>query len=401
MLKATRLLNQITKSFFRKILVSQGFIEEDFYLKGEVYGYSDKQYFCFKDDLETGTTICFIELYVYGYEWYVEKFCLCNDYILLIEPYMTNTVHVQWKFSILESDAIKIPISYVVNNNFEDSKFLHEKISNLSSAIRFGDRNDLQSLLDFPWLKEMQATVSHIFAYYNVHEFFYIAPFYNICQILISGFIKSRNEIEEWAYLNTNIEDFSNSNVQQLRSDKTIDDKFKLHDFVNLYLNPFNPMIYSKRHEENIAIISISTLVALCQNTYLSDGNAASQKTQFFEIFNGLDQLDWSTIFSNSWHDKPDGKRIRCAEVLIPCSIPVEYIEHIYFKSNIAKNMFLNSLKEIIILMEINEPEYFFLPRFSSLGIASFSYTYTYTEETIDGFIEGVNSISKVQPNLF
>ena len=53
-----------------------------------------------------------------------------------------------------------------------------------------------------------------------------------------------------------------------------------------------------------------------------TDGNAASEKTIFYEDAADLDALDWDCLEAEYWTDFDDGARKRCAEALVPVRIP-------------------------------------------------------------------------------
>lgn len=55
-----------------------------------------------------------------------------------------------------------------------------------------------------------------------------------------------------------------------------------------------------------------------------TDGNAANGPTNFFNDVSRLADLDWDCIRSDYWNDFPDGVRIRCAEVLVPDTVPFD-----------------------------------------------------------------------------
>ena len=76
----------------------------------------------------------------------------------------------------------------------------------------------------------------------------------------------------------------------------------------------------SRRREiqSKLAILCINKSALLFDGAVFTDGNAASRDTEFFGDCRHLDQLDWACIRAPYWNDFPDGKRKRCAEVLVP-----------------------------------------------------------------------------------
>ena len=110
-----------------------------------------------------------------------------------------------------------------------------------------------------------------------------------------------------------------------------------LHDYVPLYVTPTNPMLFRKRDiQSELAILCISKGVLLFDGAVFTDGNAASADTQFFGDCRHLDQLDWACIRAPYWTDFPDGKRRRCAEVLVPDRLGLEHVDRVVVSNAVA-----------------------------------------------------------------
>ena len=110
-----------------------------------------------------------------------------------------------------------------------------------------------------------------------------------------------------------------------------------LHDYVPLYFTPLNPMLSTRRGiQSQLAILCISKGVLLFDGAVFTDGNAASAGTQFFGDCRHLDQLDWACIRAPYWPDFPDGKRKRCAEVLVPDRLGLEHLQRIVVSNDAA-----------------------------------------------------------------
>lgn len=121
-------------------------------------------------------------------------------------------------------------------------------------------------------------------------------------------------------------------------SDRTVNNRrVKFHDYVPLYFNPKNPMLYRiKDIQDEIAILCINREVLFSEKVLIADGNAASSTTSFYKSVGALKKLDWNIIRSEYWSDFVDGKRIRCAETLLPDEIATTQIEQIFCYSNIS-----------------------------------------------------------------
>ena len=121
-----------------------------------------------------------------------------------------------------------------------------------------------------------------------------------------------------------NKKDISNSSVQ--------DKRLLLHDFVPLYFNPRNPMMFSQKDNQNIIVLEIDKNILLNSNVKFTDGNAASKDTLFFTDLVNLKRLNWDCINSDYWSHFEDGKRIMCSEVLVPKLIKVDSIKKIHLR---------------------------------------------------------------------
>jgi hypothetical protein len=129
------------------------------------------------------------------------------------------------------------------------------------------------------------------------------------------------------AYKKASPKDISDHDVQKWRE---LNDPIygrKIHDYVPTYINIKNPMLYVKRNIQNeLCLIEISLSVLSNDNYIFTDGNAASQNTKFYNLNEDLKQLPWEVLDSSYWSDLEDGKRKRCAEILIHPSIEPKHI---------------------------------------------------------------------------
>lgn len=101
-----------------------------------------------------------------------------------------------------------------------------------------------------------------------------------------------------------------------------------VHDAVPLYFVSRTPTLYARRHlQKNIFFVVVDKDVLFSQGVRFSitDGNAASKVTHFFNSLSSLQTLSWEVIYANNWVDHPDGKRKRCAEMLVYPKISTEY----------------------------------------------------------------------------
>jgi hypothetical protein len=126
------------------------------------------------------------------------------------------------------------------------------------------------------------------------------------------------------------VEDISNREVNARRSSITIDG-ISLHEYVCFYFSPRNPMLYALRHIQNeIILIGVAPQLLLHSSTIFSDGNAAADDTKFYRGTSMLDNLDWDIINAVYWNNYHDGRRIKCAEILVRTKVGMRYIKRIF-----------------------------------------------------------------------
>jgi hypothetical protein len=152
-----------------------------------------------------------------------------------------------------------------------------------------------------------------------IEELYYMTSIDNLQSIIQNG-ILSHNR-------SRNIEHRSIANVEvQQRREKICVDDLPLHDYANLYFAKKTPMQYSiKDRESEICFICIENKILLLDGVYFSDGNAASDATNFYNDLNNLDKVPWDVIRASYWSNYKDGKRRRNAEVLVPHEISPKY----------------------------------------------------------------------------
>ena len=162
--------------------------------------------------------------------------------------------------------------------------------------------------------------------------------------------------------------DISDYGVQERRQYKR-DPIFKkpLHSYASLYFNPRNPMLYRLRAYQNeLVILGVNPKVLRYDGTIFTDGNAASSITRFYSGLDDLDLLPWNVIFGNPyWYKHEDGKRIFCAEVLVPKQIEPYDIDRIICNNkllfdNICNAITYSTLEEVNEELEIQIDRRFF-----------------------------------------
>lgn len=142
--------------------------------------------------------------------------------------------------------------------------------------------------------------------------------------------------------------DISDMNVQDRRSNRWLGE-LPLHDYVPLYFTPRNPMLYRRLNiQDDIAILCMDSHLLMEEGTCFTDGNSASNGTQWSNQLEDLSQLDWNCIRGEYWTDFEDGRRKRCAEALVPNQIPANRIQRIYTRNRRAQWDVINALPHFV-----------------------------------------------------
>lgn len=152
-------------------------------------------------------------------------------------------------------------------------------------------------------------------------EYYYLLPHKNLCSVLAHG-ILSRNELKRLGFPSV---DISDPEVQCLRARTERIYGRQIHDYAPLYINPKNPMLYVRRDRQHEFVILVVSMAVLTDSNHVyTDGNAAVASTVF--SIRRVNSETEKVLKSKYWSDFPDGKRRRCAEVLVYPKVAPEYI---------------------------------------------------------------------------
>lgn len=156
-------------------------------------------------------------------------------------------------------------------------------------------------------------------------QLYYIAALDQLHSLLQYG-IRSRNEVRALGLPHC---DISNPDVQRYRRNTVVAPLARnLHDCVPLYLNPRNPMLYSLRNQaQRLVVLGVDYAVLAKPHCY-ADGNAAARDTRFSASAAVLaDSL--AALNAEQWTSVADGKRRRCAEVLLAAAVQPHHIRQV------------------------------------------------------------------------
>lgn len=150
----------------------------------------------------------------------------------------------------------------------------------------------------------------------------YIIPSSNLASVLENGLL-SRNEM---LARRIHFDDISDHEVQVHRERHDPVHGRPIHDYVPLYLNHRNAMLYRRKEiQDRLVILIIDREVTSRPGVLFCDGNAASAATSF-SIDPDILGPSRAALEADYWKNVPDGTRRRMAEVLIPDEIPRDAI---------------------------------------------------------------------------
>ncbi len=210
----------------------------------------------------------------------------------------------------------------------------------------------------------------------DLKALYYITHKDNLESILKLG-ILSHQQIEQQKIAKKKI---YSEEVITLRKEKLVENNLsRFEDYANFYIQPRNPMLYRLLHDSgqgsfnqgtsDIVILELKKEILGHEGTYLTDGNAASQATNFYaNKKKGFLKIN-KFILQNAawWNNLEDGKRKIMAELLVPKKVEPHYISAIYtansdlqknLQEKLQKNPQKNQAKPEIILDKTK----FFLP---------------------------------------
>ncbi|MCX7759324.1 MAG: DarT ssDNA thymidine ADP-ribosyltransferase family protein [bacterium] len=210
--------------------------------------------------------------------------------------------------------------------------------------------------------------VSKLDRLYYKPNLYYITHINNVKSIIDRGILSNKLvNNEEIPY-----DAIHNENVIQRRKERKLNN-ISLLEYVNLYFNPRNAMLYQLVNQlgiEKLAMLAIKSRILVdVDNVYVTNGNAASSSTKFYSKKEHSDE--WFKIILEIknkaliqyWNE--DSKNMVMAECLVSDRIDKKYITEIYVANiNIADKLkrYFDSKGRISNLSIIPQPDLFFSP---------------------------------------
>ena len=137
--------------------------------------------------------------------------------------------------------------------------------------------------------------------------------------------------------------------IQDRRVGKVVPNARPLHQYVNLYFCPRNPMMYKRRNEHmNLCILRINPDILDLPNVVITDRNASSDWARFLPSPGGLSEVDGELVFARNWYDNDTfsywrKKSCKCAEVLVPDRVDQSNIIGAYVSCHFAEQNLQNT----------------------------------------------------------
>lgn len=176
----------------------------------------------------------------------------------------------------------------------------------------------------------------------ELHELGYIVPIATVPSILQRG-ILSHRRAERIAHQSIALQD-----VQNLRAKVIVGRGRALHEYVNLYICPRNPMLYKRKDiHDQICVLRVSPDLLDLPDVAVTDSNAGSRYARFRPAASGLGIVDRDRTFARNWKHPEDQRdewihsAQKCAEVLVPDVVPVRYITGAFVSCNLSEQRLL------------------------------------------------------------
>lgn len=171
---------------------------------------------------------------------------------------------------------------------------------------------------------------------HRVIELHNIMPIANMPSVLKHGILSH----EKAAQLPHS--DVSMAEVQDRRDNVQVPGGLSLHQYANLYFDARNPMMYKRlAQSESLCVISVLKEVLSLPKVVIADQNAASNWVRFYPA-SAYKSLNFDLIFANDWRHSDQiaywqHKSAKCAEVLVPNVVTVDFIQKAYVVNETAR----------------------------------------------------------------
>lgn len=191
-------------------------------------------------------------------------------------------------------------------------------------------------------------------------ELHYITPIANIPSIYTHG-ILSHKMTQKLKHKSISMQE-----IQERRAKVIVPGGRPLHEYVNLYFDARNPMMFKRKDSHlDLCVLRISPEVLDIPGVVITDGNASSEYTRFKPAPLGLAMVDKNLVFAKDWTD-PDlieywkRRSAKCAEVLVPDRVDQRFILGAYVSCPESEEVLVKTnTKTTIIDIVINGQLFF------------------------------------------
>ena len=170
----------------------------------------------------------------------------------------------------------------------------------------------------------------------DIAELHYICHIDNLRSIFARGILCRRDIVDRESAGEVEFTSVADPRIVQRRSERTIPGGLSLDQYVNLFFNARNSMLYrviknydtSRRvPRDHIAILRVSTKILDTQGVIVTDINAAiGPQPRWYSVEEGIPRLDKDEIFAEFWTETPGHEARMMAEVLVPARVASSYL---------------------------------------------------------------------------
>ncbi len=170
-------------------------------------------------------------------------------------------------------------------------------------------------------------------------ELHYISPIENVPSILEAGLLSHRRA-ERVTHRSVAM-----AAIQKRRALVRVPGGRRLHEYVNLYINGRNPMMFTIVRGgslDDLCLLRVAPAVLDLDGVVVADCNASSDYVRFADARRGLQLVDRDEVFAQYWTHPGDPiaamrhKSRMCAEVLVPDRVEPKYVVGAYVGSSAA-----------------------------------------------------------------
>jgi hypothetical protein len=174
----------------------------------------------------------------------------------------------------------------------------------------------------------------------DLEKLYYIVPIHPNLKSIYSMGILSHNKAK-----NIQHESIAMEEIQDRRIKKCVPQGLFLHEYVNLYINARNKMLFKcKDQHTELCVILVDKEVLKLPDVVIADRNASTDMVRFYPSPQGLNYIDKDRVFAKYW-THPDNRTEQalhgaqiCAEVLVPFKVDPRYILGVCVSGEEARN---------------------------------------------------------------